>query len=161
MTANNAFERNVAHRGPRVSRGKVVSGRPLNSIVSRHIRGDMAHSLCSVAAAIVAAMVGVAEDPIAMWRIDDEAGSFGIRLNMDGSCVALVGPIDGPAHLVSCTYQVRNNVIDVTWPFLGGRVDKRVPTRFVFLTEENVLIADGVPEKPLRPVTSARKALGR
>ena len=113
------------------------------------------HLLAAVV--LVGAPYQWADEPIAMWRFEDRTGIFGVRLNRDGSCYAMVAPKGGISDVFYCSFQLSGEVVSVAWKLRADGRDTVLPPKFVHLREEDTLIVEGVPHKPMKRLRSWRE----
>ena len=97
--------------------------------------------------------------PVAMWRMDDEIGKFGLRLNRDESCQALVAPKGGRADVFHCSFILRGERILVKWKPREDHLQDYLPTEFIHFTNEDVVSVTGAVDRPLRRVRTVREFL--
>jgi hypothetical protein len=94
------------------------------------------------------------DEPVGMWRFEDETGKFGLRLNRDESCQALVAPVGGRADIFYCSFVLRGAEIAVRWKPRSDQLESHLPTVFVHFSDEDTVSVVGVAGKPMRRVNT-------
>jgi hypothetical protein len=110
------------------------------------------HLLFATTAALLTVSLPLADAPLAMWRFEDAGGIFGVRLNRDGSCQALIAPKGGRADVFACTYEMRGAGIALSWRSREDRREAMLPTQIIHLPVEDTIIVPSAPDKPLKRV---------
>jgi hypothetical protein len=110
--------------------------------------------ISAIAAVILSIPVAAPDEPIALWRIDDAAGWFGLQLNRDESCYGVVAVRGKGARSFRCSYYFRGTEIVVNWRPRTDERENYLPSKFTYSPTEDVLSITDVPDKRLKRMRS-------
>ena len=117
------------------------------------------HLLAAITTASLTVSLPWVDAPEAMWRFEDAGGIFGVRLNRDGSCQALVAPKGGRADVFSCSYEMRGAGIALSWRPREDKRERLLPPQLIHLPVEDTVIVPSAPDKPLKRIGTVREFL--